>query len=95
MTLNRYAVRRDASEGPIVDALRAVGAIVYRLDEPCDLLVWYQGRWQTMECKTPYGKTAQARLDKRQEAQQNFLRLTGTPIVKTPLDALRAIGASL
>lgn len=95
MSLRRYATKRDASEGPIVDALRGVGAMVYRLDEPCDLLVWYRERWTTLEVKTPWGKAGQARTDKRQEAQTNFLRLTGTPIVKTPLEALRCIGASI
>ena len=95
LSLKRYATKRDASEAPIVEALRAVGALVYRLDEPCDLLVRFRGRWHTLEVKTPYGKAGRERLDKRQETQQNFLRLTGTPIVKSPLDALRAVGAAI
>ena len=55
----RRAARRDANEKGIVEALRAVGATVYLLDEPCDLLVGYHGQTILMELKNPntgYGK---------------------------------------
>ena len=55
----RRASRRDANEKGIVEALRAVGATVYLLDEPCDLLVGYHGQTILMELKNPktgYGK---------------------------------------
>lgn len=98
MSLNRYAKRRDTSEGPIIDALERAGFHVYQLDEPCDLLLWRPdmgpGNFRMLEVKTPYGKKApKARTDKRQEAQMNFIQTTGTPIVTTPLEALRAVGA--
>ena len=86
MSLNRYAARRDIAEGPIVDALERIGAQVWRLKEPCDLLVKYRGRWQPLEVKTP-----KARKDKRQVKQNDFLAMSGCPIVKTPEQALAAI----
>jgi hypothetical protein len=84
----RRAAKRDASEVAIVDALRQAGYWVYRMIQPCDLLVYRSGRWWVLEVKLPG-----ARPRKDQEAQQEFLRLTGTPIVRTPEEALRAVGA--
>ena len=55
----RRAARRDDNEKAIVEALRAVGATVYYLDEPCDLLVGMNNKTLLMECKNPnsaYGK---------------------------------------
>jgi len=55
----RRAARRDENEKEIVEALRAVGATVYHLDEPCDLLVGYRQQTILMEVKSPktqYGK---------------------------------------
>ena len=93
MSLPRYAKRRDLAEAPIVQALEAVGALVFRLDVPCDLLVLFRGRWHTLEVKTPRGKASRTKQDRRQQAQRDFLYLTGTPIVKTPQEALQAVGA--
>jgi hypothetical protein len=83
----RRANRRDQNEKGIVDALRAVGALVFRLDLPCDLLVFHRGKWHCLEIKTEKGKT-----ETKQESQREFLLLTGTPVVRTPEAALRAIG---
>jgi len=55
----RLASRVDNNQKGIVDALRAVGATVYNLKEPCDLLVGYHGQTLLMEVKnkeTGYGK---------------------------------------
>lgn len=92
MSLNRYAVRRDKAEPAIIQALEQAGAEVWPLDQPVDLLVRFRCHWHLLEVKTPRGKKGTARVDKRQEAQINFLQSTGTPIVKTPIEALRAIG---
>lgn len=93
VSLNRYAVRRDKAEPAIVQALEQVGAEVWPLDQPVDLLVRFRKQWHLLEVKTPQGKAGNARQDKRQQVQINFLQSTGTPIVKTPAEALRAIGA--
>lgn len=100
MSWNRYAKRTDVTQERIVKALRDAGCQVYLIGQPCDLLVRYWSNvfrlfmWQTMECKTPYGKKdPKARVDKRQEDQALFLQQTGTPIVLTPDQALRLVGA--
>lgn len=93
MSLPRYAKRRDTAEPAIVQALEAVGALVWRLDLPCDLLVQFRGRWQPLEVKTPRGKAGRTAQDRRQQAQRDFLYLTGTPVVKTAQEALQAVGA--
>jgi hypothetical protein len=47
----RRAARRDDNEQGIVKALRAAGAEVYFIDQPCDLIVGYQGKTVLLECK--------------------------------------------
>lgn len=88
MSLARYANRRDANEANIVSALERAGVHVWRMNTPCDLLCWRLGRFYALEVKAE-----DAYPDKRQEAQTEFLRVTGAPIVRTPEDALRAVGA--
>jgi len=89
MTLNRYAAKRDSIEPQIIEALTKAGWHCWQLDYPVDLLCWKEGRgFVLMEVKTGKGK-----IRKEQKAQRNFVETTRTPIVRTPLDALRAIGA--
>jgi len=97
LSLNRFAKRRDKSEPPIIAALEGAGFEVWPLDKPCDLAVrknsWPPGIVQLLECKTPRSKKGTIARDKRQAAQLNFLATTQTPIVRTPLEALKAVGA--
>jgi hypothetical protein len=93
VTLNRYATRRDKAQPPIIKALESVGAEVWVIEHPVDLLVRFRQQWHLLEVKTPQGKKGTAKSDKRQQAQINFIESTKTPIVKTPLEALQAIGA--
>jgi len=53
MSLNRHAKSRDINEPEIIAALRAVGATVFSLDKPVDLLVGYKGKTLLMEVKQP------------------------------------------
>jgi Holliday junction resolvase len=85
MSLARFAKRRDAAERDIVNALERVGCLVYRLDVPADLLVWWRERWYLLEVKT--------RKRNDQPAQDEFRALTNTPVVATVEQALQAIGA--
>ena len=78
--------RSDLSQAAIVEALRAAGAFVWHIGEPVDLLVWAQGRWTPMECKT--GK----RKRKDQPGQDAFLKAFSVPVVRTPEEALTAMG---
>lgn len=79
--------RRDETEPAIVRAIEAVGGEVERLDTPCDLAVWFRGRIRLIECEgiTQYRK--------RDPDQLALLTRWGIPIVKTPEEALRALGA--
>jgi hypothetical protein len=80
--------RRDETEPEIVRALEAVGAEVERLDRPFDLLVWFRGRLHPLEC------TGITEYRKRAADQLALLERWGVPIVRTPTEALRAIGAT-
>lgn len=88
MSIPRYNPKRDAAEQAIVDALEKVGVHVWRLDTPADLLCWRLGKFYVLEVKDP-----RARKDKRQVDQIEFLELTRAPVVRTPEQALRAVGA--
>jgi hypothetical protein len=93
--LLRYAKRRDTAEPAIIDALERAGFDVWQRDEP-DLMVrkssWAPGMVQLLECKTGKGKKLTVTKDARQEGQRRFLEATGTPVVRTPLEALTVLG---
>ena len=93
MSLARFAKRRDLCEPEIVEALEAAGWLVWQLDRPCDLLCYKSAKgFKTLECKTGRGKRLTIAKDKRQREQAEFLVITATPIVRTPEEALRALG---
>lgn len=87
----KLRARTDQSQPGIVAALRGVGAKVqslHRVGSGCpDLLVSFRGRWHVMECKTGKGKL---KID-----QQDWIDTFTAPVdvVRTPDEALRAIGA--
>lgn len=93
----RRASKRDLVEREIIDGLARYGVHAWQLDFPCDLACWHSrwgpGNFKLLEVKTPHGKRKpKARLDKRQEAQNEFIALTGTPIVTDLSTALAALG---
>jgi hypothetical protein len=47
------AKRRDDVEPELVKLARKLGAWLIKLDEPCDWLLWYRGRWEPIEVKDP------------------------------------------
>jgi hypothetical protein len=90
----RYAKKRDTSEPEIVQALEKAGYHVWR-ELPVDLLVWRPDMgFALLENKTPT-KTGKRRKRTDQKAQDEFVKLTGTPVVLTPEDALRALGSKI
>ena len=85
-------MKRDDSEKDIVAALEKAGFRVWR-DLPVDLLTWRPDKgFQLLENKTPTS-TGKRRKRRDQEAQEAFVKLTGTPIALTPEEALKALGA--
>lgn len=97
----RRALRRDSNEPLVVEALRAVGALVFRLNERDlpDLLVGYRGQWLLIEIKGaagPKGGTKGRRLLPGQQAFHDQVRLRGLPVhvVRTVPGVLAAIGVA-
>lgn len=86
MSLCRRAKRRDANEAPIIDALRAVGCLVYQQDFP-DITVKYQGRLHWMEISNPNN-----RYRKRTEKQLAMLRLWDVPVIEYAHEAMAYLG---
>lgn len=86
MSLHRFAAKADSTEQQIVRSLRDVGIQVWRIKQPCDLLLrfWCKRHrdfcWQPLEVKTPNraNGTHKARLD--QQDQTDFLTDTATPV---------------
>ena len=80
----RRAARTDANQPWILEALRKVGARVYYIKEPVDLLVGFRGQTYLLEIKTPDGRMT--------KSQQDFLDTwNGGPVsVVSTLDELFA-----
>jgi len=88
VSLARYAKRRDANERPIIEAMERVGAEVWVTDRPADLLVWFRGQWHVLEAKVARGRLSKLQAEERAEG-----RCQGIRIVRSPVEALQAIGA--
>lgn len=58
----RRAAKQDASQWPIVEALRKIGARVYFMGKPVDLLVAWRGQWHVLEVKSEGGRLTQAQV---------------------------------
>lgn len=96
----------DAAQGPIVDALRRVGAsvvIISKVGGGCpDLLAGYRGQTFLLEVKSVltsegkdgYTRTRKTRVDAGQVEFVAAWRGGPLHIVHTPEEALEAVGAS-
>lgn len=93
MSIKRWSTRKDISQQAIVEALEAVGCEVWIIERPCDLLTNFRGRWLPIECKTPQ-RNGRARKRSDQAEQTALIERTRIPVVTTPIEALRAIGAT-
>jgi len=89
--------QRDANEAEIVAALLAAGASVIRLHSPTDLLVGFREANFLLEIKLPLGVRGGLSHSKKTPAQVEFFQTwRGQKAeVRSPLEALRAIGALL
>ncbi len=88
--------RPDASQEGIVDALRQVGAAVWVIGQPADLLVNYHRKWFVLEAKPAPEpgkrvKTLSLRKRKDQDKQTEFLSTYAVPIVRTAQEAIEAV----
>jgi hypothetical protein len=90
--MSRFTIhRKDNSKDAIVAALKAVGVGVWLIGRPVDALLFYKRQWIPMEFKTPQ-KNGKRRIRKDQQEQEEFIRLTGCPVVTTADEAFRALG---
>jgi hypothetical protein len=90
VSLWRKDARRDANEVEIVSALELVGARVWRLNKPFDLIVGWGGRLFMLEVKTATGKLKAEQLRELDRCHADGLPVA---VVRTVSDALQAIGA--
>jgi len=83
----RRAARVDNSQSSIVSALRKIGATVYFIGNPVDLLVGYRARNFLLECKTAGSSY------KGTPKQKTFLSewKGQVRIVKTPEEAIDVV----
>lgn len=63
----RRAAKRDDNEKEIVVALRKAGAYVSFIDEPCDLIVGYQGKTILLEVKDGNKPPSARKLTEREQ----------------------------
>lgn len=95
MALARFANTRDGNEKEVVDALQQIGASVFRLDKPCDLLVGYRGRNYLLEVKLPVGPrggTSHSHLNEWQEEFEDTWHGQFT-VVRSPREAVELLTA--
>lgn len=91
----RYAARVDANQATIVSAMRSVGASVWPIGLPVDLLVGVEGRTALVEIKTLVGKRA-PKAARYTQLQRDFMAewRGGTVATITDVDgALRLVAA--
>jgi hypothetical protein len=90
----RRAHKVDGNQAIIVEALRSAGAVVFIIEQPFDLLIWYRGKWMIMEIKMPGKKP-----NEKQQADIKTLwehgAYTAVYLASTPEEALQAIGSRL
>ena len=79
--------RTDDNQPEIVKALRKIGAEVYDIGRPVDLLVYFRGKWFPVEVKNPEG------LNRLTRDQKQFLETTSgpVPIVESAEGAIEAL----
>ena len=88
----RRAARVDETQAEIVAALRKIGASVWIIGLPLDLLVGYRGRTYLMECKRLEGKREPKPAD-HTGLQKRFMATWAGGAYATVTDAEGAIRA--
>ena len=85
--MSRRARRTDANQAAIVEVLRARGAIVWIIEAPVDLLVFFDGRFTPREVKNEHGR------NRLTPQQIEFFAAVGgaAALVHTPQEALDAL----
>ena len=82
----------DANQKEIVDVLRDIGARVFLIGQPLDLLVAFRGKLTLMEVKNPDGED---KVSKSQQVTIDLLESVGVqvPVVRSAEEAIEAVTA--
>ena len=82
----------DANQPEIVQALRDIGAVVFLIGRPLDLLVCFRGKLTLMEVKNPDGEN---KVSKSQAVTIELLKAVGVhvPVVRSAEEAIEAVTA--
>ena len=80
----------DANQPEIVQALRDVGAKVWLIGRPLDLLIAFRGKLTLMEIKNPDGED---KVSKSQQVTIDLLESVGVrvPVVRSVDEAIEAL----
>ena len=93
----RRAAKVDNTQPGIVKVLRDIGAEVWIVGQPVDLLVAFRGQWFVIEVKSSEADAKRCRTgtEQRQREHRNRAEKANCtiPVVWTEDMALRAIGA--
>ena len=91
----RHVIRRTATDGnqpEIVAAMRKVGAVVFIIGQPFDLLVWFRSEWHVLEVKEPKGKLTKGQQESLGQIESAPGYKVAVHVVYSIGDALEAIG---
>lgn len=91
----RYGRKSDHNQSDIMWALRAIGCVVFDIEEPFDLLVDWRGQWHVIEVKNPETNARKKGGSKLTDTQEQILlRLSATVhVVETAKEAVDAMAA--
>ena len=87
---HKTAAKRDYNEPEIVKALVSVGAVVFRLPAPADLLVCHHGQYYLLEVKSEKGSMTRSQKNDQRDLERVDCKIH---IVRNPKQALSVIGA--
>lgn len=87
MGWKRHGHRPDANAAVLIAALRDAGVLVWPIGRPCDLLCRFADRNYLLDVD------GISKNRKRDQTQLDNFRLWDVVLVKTPEQALRALGA--
>ena len=93
---NRLHPRRnhrvDSNQAEIVKALRDVGAYVYSIGQPFDLIVLWRDTWHLLEVKEPKGTLTAAQKRTLEDIKSHGWNPECVHVVRNVAEALGAIG---
>lgn len=91
------AKRRDEVEPDLIKLARKLGAWLIKLDEPCDWLLWYRGRWELVEVKDPSveGHANEFTMAQRVFRAEAFRRGAKLVVWRTREDVLKSLNGRI